>query len=138
MARHLDNRKTAAARTRRAITAMVTAAVAARTQLIAGERYLVRVTRSVDGECLEYRAWLCVGPDLRTKLEPVRDDEPLPKPSREGFNATFRMPGFPNWYLISAVPVELSRYTERGRSMTAVVMEGGGTGYSDWASSWFD
>jgi hypothetical protein len=31
--------------------------------------------------------------------------------------------GYPDWYTVSAIPVELSRHTEGIRTMTAVVME---------------
>jgi hypothetical protein len=38
-------------------------------------------------------------------------------------NATFPLDGFRDWYMISNIPVELSRHTRMGRTMTRIVME---------------
>lgn len=42
---------------------------------------------------------------------------------KRAFYATLPLVGFLRWFLISAIPVELSRHTEIGRTQTAVVME---------------
>ena len=39
------------------------------------------------------------------------------------FNATFPLDGFRDWYVISGIPVQMSRHTCMGRSMTRVVMD---------------
>jgi hypothetical protein len=38
------------------------------------------------------------------------------------FYATLPIAGYLNWFMISAIPVQMSQYTEMGRSQTAYVM----------------
>lgn len=44
------------------------------------------------------------------------------QPEKRQFYATLPIAGYLNWFMISAIPVQMSRYTELGRSQTAYVM----------------
>jgi hypothetical protein len=44
------------------------------------------------------------------------------QPEKRKFYATLPIAGYLNWFMISAIPVQMSRYTEMGRSQTAYVM----------------
>jgi hypothetical protein len=44
------------------------------------------------------------------------------QPEKRKFYATLPIAGYLNWFMISAIPVQMSRHTEIGRSQTAYVM----------------
>jgi hypothetical protein len=44
------------------------------------------------------------------------------QPEKRKFYATLPIAGYLNWFMISAIPVQMSRHTELGRSQTAYVM----------------
>ena len=44
------------------------------------------------------------------------------QPSHRKFYATLPIAGYLNWFMISAIPMQMSRHTELGKSQTAYVM----------------
>lgn len=67
-----------------------------------------------NGETVEYRAVIRFASDGRCLLEKVKTDDHRIARTRVHYHSTFPIPGYADWFMISAIPILLSRFARIG------------------------